>query len=38
VLTATEALDVCDWDGVTDVVIIDNKERIRMQKLMRGLI
>lgn len=38
VLTGAEALEVCDWDGVTDVVITDNMERIRMQKLMRGLI
>jgi len=37
VKTATEALEVCDWDGITDVVITDNAERIRMQKLMRGL-
>jgi len=37
VKTAAEALEVCDWDGVTDVVITDNMERIRMQKLMRGL-
>lgn len=37
VLTAKEALEVCDWDGFTDVVITDNMERIKMQKLMRGL-
>jgi hypothetical protein len=37
VLTAAEALEVCDWPGVEDVIITDNMERIRMQKLMRGL-
>ena len=37
VKTAAEALEVCDWDGITDVVITDNMERIKMQKLMRGL-
>jgi hypothetical protein len=37
VLTAKEALEVCDWDGITDVVITDNLERLKMQKLMRGL-
>lgn len=37
VKTAKEALEVCDWDGYTDVVITDNMERIKMQKLMRGL-
>jgi hypothetical protein len=37
VKTASEALEVCTWDGVTDVVITDNAERIKMQKLIRGL-
>lgn len=39
VLTAREALEVCTWagDDFTDVVITDNMERIKMQKLMRGL-
>lgn len=37
VKTAAEAFTVCDWDGVTDVVITDNMERIRMQKIIRGL-
>ena len=37
VLTVTEALEVCDWDGITDVVITDQTERVKLQKLMRGL-
>lgn len=37
VLTVKEALEACDLPGVTDVVITDNMERIKMQKLMRGL-
>lgn len=37
VATAKEALEVCSWDGFTDVVITDNAERIKIQKLMRGL-
>lgn len=37
VRTGAEALEVCDWDGITDVVITDNMERIKLQKLMRGL-
>ena len=37
VKTVAEALDVCTADGITDVVIEDNAERIKMQKLMRGL-
>ncbi|UOK18375.1 hypothetical protein SEA_BRUHMOMENT_59 [Arthrobacter phage BruhMoment] len=36
VLTVEEALTACDWDGFTDVVITDNNERIRMQKLLKG--
>lgn len=37
VATAKEAFEVCDWSGVTDVVITDNMERIKMQKIIRGL-
>lgn len=36
VATASEALEVCGWDGVEDVVITDNAERIKMQKLLKG--
>ena len=36
VQTAKDALEVCDWDGLDDVVIEDNMERIKMQKLMKG--
>lgn len=37
VKTASEAFEACDWDDITNVVITDNMERIRMQKLIRGL-
>jgi hypothetical protein len=37
VATGKEALEVCSWDGVTDVVVTDNAERIQLQKLMKGL-
>lgn len=37
VATAAEAFAVCDWPEFTDVVITDNLERIKLQKLMRGL-
>lgn len=37
VQTVTEALAVCDWEGITDVVITDQAERVKMQKLIRGL-
>lgn len=36
VSTAAEALEVCDFDGITDVVITDQMERVKMQKLIRG--
>ena len=36
VATASEALEVCTWEGVEDVVISDNAERIKMQKLLKG--
>ncbi|QDG87137.1 hypothetical protein [Pseudarthrobacter sp. NIBRBAC000502770] len=37
VATGREALEVCGWEGVTDVVVTDNAERIKLEKLMRGL-
>lgn len=36
VATAAEALEVCMWDGVEDVVITDDSEGIKMQKMLRG--
>jgi hypothetical protein len=36
VATAAEALEVCGWEGVEDVVITDNAERLKMQKMLRG--
>lgn len=36
VKTAAEALQACEWDGYTDVVITDNAERLKMQKLLKG--
>lgn len=37
VATAREAFEVCDFPGITDVVITDNMERLKIQKLMKGL-
>lgn len=37
VATGNEALQVSNWEGVTDVVVTDNAERLKLQKLMRGL-
>jgi len=36
VSTVTEALDASFLDGVEDVVIEDNNERLKMQKLLKG--
>lgn len=37
VRTAAEAMQVCDHPGIESVVIEDNTERIKMQRMMRGL-
>lgn len=37
VQTAAEAMQVCDHPGIESVVIEDNAERIKMQRMMRGL-
>lgn len=34
--TAAEALQICDAENVTDVIIRDNHERIKMNKILRG--
>lgn len=38
VSTVAEALDASFLDGVDDVVIEDNAERLKMQRLMKALI
>jgi len=35
--TVAEALQVCDAPDIDDVVIEDNAERIKMQRLIKGL-
>lgn len=37
VLTVSEAMRVIDWADVTDVVITDNMERIKMQRIIKAL-
>lgn len=36
VATVSEALTACGWDGIDDVIITDNAERIKMSKLLKG--
>jgi hypothetical protein len=33
-----EAFEACELPGVKDVVIEDNAERLKMQRLMKGLV
>jgi hypothetical protein len=36
VSTASEALDASFLDGIDDVVIEDNAERLKMERLLKG--
>lgn len=35
--TVAEAMQVCDWEGVEDVNITDNAERLKLQRVISGL-